>query len=621
MVKVNYCYLTDEERVFVKHIGLETAEDGCELRKVPGDHLRISRKENTVVIEYAKVCELYRGLALLKEGLQPDEVKEQPATLDSLGVMLDCSRNAVPTVNLLKAYVLDLAALGYDQLQLYTEDTFEIPEYPYFGHYRGRYTAEEIQELDAFARQYGVELVPAVQTLAHLNAMFRWNTFDAIHDVDDILLCDDEQTYEFLDRMMAALRRMYTTDKINVCMDEAHAIGLGQYLDKNGYHSRQEIFLRHMRKIAEIAKKYGFKPMMWSDMFAKIASADRLAEATNVTIDRSVIDMIPEEMSLICWNYWVQPEGWYDTMVVTHTQMEREVIFGGGFQKWTGFCPTTHHALTACRQGLDAVYKYGVRKALVTGWGDDGAEGSLYMLLPGLVLYAEKCYVGNMNDAAVDHRLQTVFGRSLADYYLVEQLHNIPDCVENTEVPPRNLNKILLWNDPLLGLYDRHILPGTNDHLENLLDRLQVASSRGDRLDYVFETIYYLCRFLSQKAELGIRLRAAYTTGDKAALAAIKESIPEMIDRLDTLHRIFRRNWLRENKIFGFDVQDVRFGTQRARLVYTGEVIAQYLTDEIDAIAELDAPSLYMDCRAEDEQRSLHFCTQNWHQLVTVCVL
>ena len=42
-----------------------------------------------------------------------------------LGVMLDCSRDAVYTVETLKNYFRLLKKMGYNSVQLYTEDTYE----------------------------------------------------------------------------------------------------------------------------------------------------------------------------------------------------------------------------------------------------------------------------------------------------------------------------------------------------------------------------------------------------------------------------------------------------------------------------------------------------------------
>ena len=65
-----------------------------------------------------------------------------------VGVMLDCSRGAVYSVEMLKKYIDVLKKMGFSSLQLYTEDTYEVEGEPYFGYLRGRYTAEELQVIE-----------------------------------------------------------------------------------------------------------------------------------------------------------------------------------------------------------------------------------------------------------------------------------------------------------------------------------------------------------------------------------------------------------------------------------------------------------------------------------------
>ena len=64
------------------------------------------------------------------------------------GVMLDMSRNGVMRVSEVKRYVDYISAFGYNSLQLYTEDTYEMEGEPFFGYLRGRYTREELKEMD-----------------------------------------------------------------------------------------------------------------------------------------------------------------------------------------------------------------------------------------------------------------------------------------------------------------------------------------------------------------------------------------------------------------------------------------------------------------------------------------
>ena len=65
-----------------------------------------------------------------------------------LGTMLDCSRNAVPTVSSAKKWIDITSDIGYNTLLLYTEDTYEVDDNPYFGYMRGRFSQQELQELD-----------------------------------------------------------------------------------------------------------------------------------------------------------------------------------------------------------------------------------------------------------------------------------------------------------------------------------------------------------------------------------------------------------------------------------------------------------------------------------------
>ena len=54
--------------------------------------------------------------------------------------MLDCSRNAVFKKEEIKKFVSIIARMGYKELYLYTEDTYEIEGEEYFGYLRGKYT-------------------------------------------------------------------------------------------------------------------------------------------------------------------------------------------------------------------------------------------------------------------------------------------------------------------------------------------------------------------------------------------------------------------------------------------------------------------------------------------------
>ena len=62
--------------------------------------------------------------------------------------MLDCSRNAVMKPQKIKEFIDILAEIGYNTLELYMEDTYEVEGEPYFGYLRGGYSTTELKDLD-----------------------------------------------------------------------------------------------------------------------------------------------------------------------------------------------------------------------------------------------------------------------------------------------------------------------------------------------------------------------------------------------------------------------------------------------------------------------------------------
>ena len=113
---------------------------------------------------------------------------------------------------------------------LYTEDTYEVNNQPYFGHFRGRYSKEELKELADYAQNKNMELIPCIQTLAHIDGLLKWNCYHDIIDCDDILLVGNERVYELIDGMFATISECFNTKTVHIGMDEAEFVGLGKYL-------------------------------------------------------------------------------------------------------------------------------------------------------------------------------------------------------------------------------------------------------------------------------------------------------------------------------------------------------------------------------------------------------
>ena len=194
-----------------------------------------------------------------------------------------------------------MADLGYNTLMLYTEDTYEVDNQPYFGYLRGRYSQKELREIDDYAFEKGIEFIPAIQTLAHLNSIFRWPAYSKINDCHDILLAGDDKTYQLIEDIFATLEKTLRTRTVNIGMDEAHMLGRGVYQDKHGFENRFDILLNHLKKVALIAEKHGFECIMWGDMFFRLLGGGYYSDGA---VPESVKEMIHDNVNLIYWDYY-----------------------------------------------------------------------------------------------------------------------------------------------------------------------------------------------------------------------------------------------------------------------------------------------------------------------------
>ena len=502
------------------------------------------------------------------------------------GIMLDCSRNAVMNVKSVKELIINMEKLGYNCLQLYTEDTYEIYGEPYFGYQRGRYTRSEIKEIDEYAKGYDIELVPNVQTLAHLNQMFRWQRFGEIKDIDSILLIGEEKTYEFIDRMFASLAKNFSSRKLHIGLDEAHNVGRGKYLDKHGYRERSTVMCEHITRVVKIAKKYGFEPMMWADMFFRLANNGTYYVSSDAPpISQKVIDLVPEGLRLVYWDYYQDNQQSYENMMQRCKQFKNEVVFAGGAWTWTGFAPSnkfsdlaTNHAFNACKaQGID--------NAFITMWGDDGAECSAFSVLSSLSFASDYAYGVEDHDAS----FCALSGASREAFLALENVN----CIRNTDPHADCFSKAALYNDPFLGLYDYYMKDGDGEKYEQISKDLKAKMRLSGRFEYVFETIYRLSKALEYKVDLGVKTRKLYQDGNKKALKKLAlKNYTEAISRIEEFFAAFEKQWHTENKTFGFEVHTMRIGGLISRLSYCKKMLLDYVNGTVDKITELECEVL-----------------------------
>ena len=519
----------------------------------------------------------------------------EASSFQMLGIMIDASRNGVLRVDAAKQFLRHVALMGINTCMLYTEDTYEVPGLPFFGYLRGLYTRDELKELDDYAFNLGIEMIPCIQTLAHLEQILQWPAFAEYRDTAGVLLAEDEKTYELLEKMIVAASSPSRTKRIHVGMDEAFGIGAGRYKELHGEKRPFDILNAHLAKVREICQRHGLRPMIWSDMYFRLGSKNHEYYDKNTVIPEDVKQAIPKDVDLVYWDYYHLDSDFYAEWIERHRELGSEPVMAGGVWTWDRFWASLPFSFTTTDACMRACKQKGLREAFVTMWGDDGMECDVFSALPGIQFFAEHGYAAG---ETVDQQLLRINFRGACgadadfDDWVKASAVDAPPGVDDPGRCHGNPGKWLLWQDPLLAIMDPLVegLP-LREHYEKLAPALFAAAekaNRGGRWGRRLLFPAYLAHTLALKSELRRRLAAAYEQGDRAALRQmLAADIPALQAAVEDLWQIHRDIWMSTYKPFGWEVIEGRYGGLLARLATLVDVLAAYLDGEVEEIPEL----------------------------------
>jgi hexosaminidase len=329
-------------------------------------------------------------LARLHHGRLPaGSVRDHP-DLPVRGVMLDISRDKVPTMDSLQAVIDRLASLKVNQVQLYSEHTFA-----YHGHREVHAAASpldaaEIRQLDVFCRARHVELVPNQNCLGHMN---RWLSHDRYRPlaiapdgfVDPFGIARQPMTIEpenpaslaLVRELLGELLPLFSSRRVHVGLDEAWELPATRIGD----------FMRWVATLRALPELDRHEMLLWGDMIS--GHADQVAR-------------LPDGVTVCEWGY----DDWYPFDERCAVLAEANVPFwvAPGTSSWLSILGRFTNARTTCSRAAAAALAHGGSGYLNTDWGDNGHLQQWVVSEPGLAFGAAVswCHAANDNlDMAV----------------------------------------------------------------------------------------------------------------------------------------------------------------------------------------------------------------------------
>lgn len=604
--------------MLLPELGIELSEDGLLVRVEPSEgELEVGREQGEAYIRYGKKHQFFRALGLLVQHSVKREtfhIREKQQ-FDEVGPMFDLSRNAILTLDSFKFMLNKMALMGMNTVMLYMEDTYEIEGEPYFGYMRGRYSQAELKEIDDYADQFGIEAFPSIQTLAHLEEFLKWEPVRHYRDTKGALLVGDERTDALVEKLIMTASAPFRSRKIHVGMDEAEELGRGKYLDRNGYESRFDIMTAHLEKVLVVTRRLGLKPMMWSDMFLKLAVGNAGTESNyydkNTTIPEEMARRIPKDIDMVYWDYVHMESEDYERVIANHRPIGCNLVFAGAVWIFNTFGVNYGMSLNASDVALQVCKKEGIREVYATMWGDDGNEGNPFAALLGLQLYAEHAYSEDKPSwEQLAERVKFCTGIEADTFMLMKDLDETPGSEPNNR-KQSNPSKFLLYQDVLLGQFDKQI-EGLDiaAHYAALEQRIHDKRDADAELDYLFEVPEKLSAVLKRKSEIGIVLKQAYDAKDMDTLRRVAtDELPAIAEAVRELRLAHRTQWLRMFKSFGWEVIDIRYGGVISRLDTASFRLLDYVDGRIHRIEELEQERLIFSSSNRFNNKGIGWCS------------
>jgi hypothetical protein len=285
------------------------------------------------------------------------EIEDWP-DLAVRGVMLDVSRDKVPTISTLEALIDRLASWKVNHVQLYMEHTFAYPGHEEVWAAASPFRPDEIRGLDAFCRERFVELAPNQNCLGHFERWLAhdryrplairpdgWTDARGRHRPPTTLEPSNPGSLALVRSLLEELVGAFSSPRVNVGLDEPWELPderFGEYLD----------YVGALRALPELD---GREVLMWGDIVASHPSR---------------LDELPDGVTVCEWGY--EDGHPFDERAALLAAAGRPFWLCPGTSSWNSLVGRTTNMVGNVAGAASAAVAHGADGLFVTDWGDNG---------------------------------------------------------------------------------------------------------------------------------------------------------------------------------------------------------------------------------------------------------
>lgn len=271
-------------------------------------------------------------------------------------------------VDFVKSYADFAVECGYNGLLLYLENAVRTKDTYFFGKDE-TYSEAEIKEIIDYAEAKGLEVVPALENLGHLEKFFLYSELEKLSEITDYKTegrgfdsyprgacgcVTNPDLNKFFDKYLRDVCSLFHSKYVHMGLDEPFDLAVCENCkaEMNKGTKKSTLFLNHVLHTYKLCKSMGKTMMMWDDFFEY---ADIVRE-------------LPRDIVLCNWNYVFvgdEPQGhWTNRIKKDWFRLYDELGFS------YVFCCYAHRASSCYNVDTftDYASKYDPLGAIMTTW-------------------------------------------------------------------------------------------------------------------------------------------------------------------------------------------------------------------------------------------------------------
>lgn len=342
---------------------------------------------DNIVIEYGELQGAFHAVSTLKQ-LVVNYGKELPClTIKDApdykrrGIMLDISRDKIPSMDTLYKLVDYMADVKLNELQLYIEGfSFAYDSFPQVWSSGTPITAEEIMLLDRYCKERYIDLVPNQNSFGHMSQWLDRSEFAHLADCPEGCLTPwgsftrnstlnplEEGSIELMRKIYDDLLPAFNSDYFNVGLDEPFELGHGKSKVDTDVHGVGRVYLNYLLKIYDEVKLRGKRMMFWGDII--INSPELIPE-------------LPKDIIALEWGY--EADYPFQEHCENYKAAGIDFYVCPGTSSWCSVLGRTDNMKENLLNAAESGLKNGAVGYLNTDWGDMGHIQYLPVSYPGL---------------------------------------------------------------------------------------------------------------------------------------------------------------------------------------------------------------------------------------------